>query len=330
MKLTIVIPVYNGVNFLERTFRDLEALYQFLPKKDFEIIFVNDGSTDNSGEVLNDFGARKSNIKVIHQHNLGLSGARNTGIDHARGKFIQFLDADDTINFSILIHLLTNADHLNIDALCYGMKLVDESGNLIRMKDRHSVQYDKVLKGSEALIKGYQISSVCCFLIRTNFLKEKNLKFVLGITHEDVEFTNRLMINAQKVIFKEDYAYNYLQHSGSMSKPTDMKKLEKLLHDEIIVAKLIKDTIQYNMDPKLKTAIIKNYNSVVWNLLWRFYSKQENLNESFIKRCFEELKKYDLYPIKGSLKTIAQKTRKYMINYEKYFIDKIVNIQKTK
>lgn len=80
MKLSIIIPVYNCASHLEIGAKRLEALYKLLDKNEFEIIYINDGSTDNSEVILQDIAKQKSNITIISQANQGLSGARNTGI----------------------------------------------------------------------------------------------------------------------------------------------------------------------------------------------------------------------------------------------------------
>ena len=90
-KVSVIMPVYNGEKYLK------EAIESILSQDfiDFEFIIINDGSTDNSPQILNEIKDSNKNVKVIHQENQGSSGARNTAIDLAEGKYIQFLDADD-------------------------------------------------------------------------------------------------------------------------------------------------------------------------------------------------------------------------------------------
>ena len=93
-KLSIIVPVYNVDKYLERCIRSiLNQTYE-----NFEIILVNDGSTDNSGIICENYSKVDSRIRVIHKKNEGVSSARNIGVDNAKGKYIGFIDPDDYIN----------------------------------------------------------------------------------------------------------------------------------------------------------------------------------------------------------------------------------------
>ena len=91
IKLSIIVPVYNVEKYLT------ECITSLIEKCDdsFEIILIDDGSTDNSGIICDEFKKKSSIIKVIHQENRGLSGARNTGIRHSTGEYLMFVDSDD-------------------------------------------------------------------------------------------------------------------------------------------------------------------------------------------------------------------------------------------
>ena len=104
MLLSIIIPIYNVKNFLPETLENV--LTQIF--KDFELILVDDGSTDGSGEICDIFAKKDSRVKVIHKENGGVSTARNTGVEAAQGKYIGFVDSDDLIEpnmFEILVKL---------------------------------------------------------------------------------------------------------------------------------------------------------------------------------------------------------------------------------
>ena len=93
MKLSIIVPVYNVADYLPKCLDSL--LVQDLSQNEYEIIVVNDGSTDNSGKIAEEYSKTYSNIILINQENQGLSGARNTGIQNAKGEYVQFVDSDD-------------------------------------------------------------------------------------------------------------------------------------------------------------------------------------------------------------------------------------------
>ena len=323
MKLSIIIPVYNCAPYLKEGFKHLEKVYNLLSSEEFEIIYVNDGSTDNSKELLEEIAIKKENIKVIHQENQGSSGARNTAIDIATGKYLQFLDSDDYINFEKIIPLLQYSLENNLDALSYRIGFIDEKGNSNGEMQKHPLTYNKIMTGGEALIEGFQPSSICCWLFKKDFLNEHKLRIYPKITHMDVEFTTRMLIRAKKVIFKDIIAYFYVSRPGSITKPKTKEKLESFLYDEVIVAGLIKEQLKFADNKDLKIAIIKNYNSIVWNLLWRFYKNPNEVDTKFREKCIYDLKEKNLYPIKGNLKTPFQNISRIFMN-NSLFLNKFI------
>ncbi|CAI9430272.1 Hyaluronan synthase [Candidatus Ornithobacterium hominis] len=314
MLLSIIIPVYNADSFLQENFKRIEKLYDLLKSEEFEIIYVNDGSTDNSAKILQGLKNSKNNIQVFHQENQGSSGARNSGTDIAKGQYIQYLDSDDYVDFKKIIPLLHFAIEKNLDALSYRLDIRNTHNKLISEGIKHPVIFDKIITGKQAIIQGYIPSSICVFLFKRSFLNQNQLRITPNITHMDVEFTSRMMLVCERIIFKDIAAYHYLRRDGSITKPITKEKKEKLLIDEVFVAKVIKNTIQPDFSKELKIAIEKNYNSVTWNLFWNFYKNPYQVDSKFKKKRVDELIQADLYPIKGALKTPFQNFSRYLMN----------------
>lgn len=313
--LSIIIPVYNVEKHLERCYESIRGDFASLP---YEIIFVNDGSTDKSLEVLNKIVPKSEFVKIITQENKGLSGARNTGIDIAKGEYLVFLDSDDWLNFDIIKELLYYALDENLELISYNLEYFNEDNNSMGLRMEHPLKYNIVLDGEQVLTQGYQPSSSCLFIYNKSFLNTYNLRFHPRIAQQDVEFTLRIMLYAKKVYFSNKVGYNYFRNHGTISLPTTIDKLKKYLSDSIIVADLMKKnclTVQNN-NKKLICVIQKNYNSVVWNLIWRFYSKPKEVDYDFKVKCLKELKEKELYPIKGALKTNFQKISCFFFNQE--------------
>lgn len=314
IELSIIIPVYNCAPFLKTGFDKLKHLYS--TGINFEIIYVNDGSTDNSLEVLNNIQENNPFVKVISQENQGSSGARNTAIEVTQGKYIQFLDADDFVDIDQLLLLLKVANNNYLDAISFRLDYINENNQKIGERPKQKVIHDKIILGTQALIEGYFPSSICVFLFKTEFLNSNNLRITPKITHMDVEFTSRMMLVAKRVMFVDFIIYHYLQRNGSITKPITIEKLQKFLLDEITVSKNIRKTLELHFSNDLKYAIQKNYNSVVWNLLWRFVRNPDEIDYEFKIKCLEELKTEGLYPIRGELKTNFQRIATYFFNRE--------------
>jgi glycosyltransferase involved in cell wall biosynthesis len=312
LDLSIIIPVYNCSEYLRSGFEKL--LYLYSTDIAFEIIYVNDGSTDNSFEVLKEIERNNSFVKVLSQDNQGSSGARNSAIDIACGKYIQFLDSDDYLDIEQLILLLEVAIKNSLDAISYRLDYINENNEKIGDRPKQQVTFDKIISGSQALIEGYFPSSICVFLFKTEFLNSNSLRITPKITHMDVEFTSRMMLVANKIMFVDVILYHYLQREGSITNPKTSEKFMQIIFDEIIVATNIRKTLESQFSNELKIAIQKNYNAVVWSMLWRFFNKQNEVDVAYKFKCLEELKKRELYPIKGSLKTNFQKITSIFFN----------------
>jgi glycosyltransferase involved in cell wall biosynthesis len=314
LELTIAIPVYNCSQYLKSGFEKL--LYLYSTDISFEIIYVNDGSTDDSLAVLKELESKHLFVKLISQENQGLSGARNTAIDIAQGRYIQFLDADDYLDIEQLILLLEVAKKKSLDAISYRLDYTNEHDEKIGERPKQTVTFNKIISGQQALIEGFNPSSICVFLFKIEFLNTNNLRITPKITHNDVEFTSRMMLVANKIMFVDLVLYHYLQREGSITKPLTIDKFEKVLFDEITVSKNIKKTLELHFSNDLKYAIQKNYNSVVWNLLWRFIRNSKEIDYKFKSKCLEELKTEGLYPIRGKMKTNFQRISTYFFNRE--------------
>lgn len=316
MNLSIIIPVYNTEDYLVNCFDSILKA----ENSDIEVIFVNDGSTDGSSEVLNEFVVNYDFVKVISQENQGLSGARNAGIKHATGDYFILLDSDDWLELETIFEIFEKAVKQDLDLIGFRLQFVDETSTITGMSEKHQLPYEEILSGTEALIQGYQPSSACLFMYKTSFVSENNLEFFRGIMQEDVEFTVRILLYAKRVLFTDKIGYNYYKRSDSMTTTLSKERIEKYLFDSILVANQIRNNIKNVSSGAVINALAKNYNSVVWNLLWRFFTKPKEVSHDFKLKCIQNLKNYSLYPIKGSLKTSFQDKIRYFFNFEAIFV----------
>lgn len=315
MDLSIIIPVYNVEKYLKRCYDTISLDCNFT----YEILFVNDGSTDSSLEIIEEIASKASNVTVISQANQSLSVARNIGMKVAKGRYFIFLDSDDWLNFEKIQGLLSFTIKNDLDLLSYGLEFFDENNNSLGFREKHPITYNEILTGKELLIQGYQPSSSCLFIYKKDFVIENNLSFYPKISQQDVEFTMRLLAKAGRVFFSEEIVYNYYRHTGTISMPKTKEMTEKYLSDSIIVSKLMKQNKIGVDDQEFLKIIEKNYNSVVWNLLWRFLVKPKETSFFFKEQCLKELKAKKLYPIKGDLKTSFQSKVNFFLNHETLF-----------
>lgn len=210
-KLSVIIPVYNIEEYIERCVESV--LVQDYPN--FEVILVDDGSQDNSGNICDLLSEKYNSISVIHKLNGGLSEARNVGIDAARGDYIVFIDGDDFIDSNMFSELMEfcNTDKYDI----VGCHHKDDYDGKIINSNRQVKDFDS--NGIEALkllLEGKLIpGTACAKIIKKNLLS--NIRFPVGKTYEDVYFTTEILLNVKSAHFTTKAYYHYWHRSDSIT-----------------------------------------------------------------------------------------------------------------
>lgn len=233
MRLSIIIPIYNVSKWLGRCIASVRN--QGLQPEDYEIVAVNDGSTDDSMQVLEDFmlreaksGVKTAPIVIANQKNQGLSAARNAGFKVAKGNYVWWVDSDDTLEACFAPRLLERAEKERLDVLCFGLNLVYENGKTEKyiIPDKTN---GKTVKGEEFMIKVGMPPAAWSAIYRRGFIERFGLRFYEGIMHEDQEFTPRAYFLAKRIAFEDVSVYNYYQREGSIMKSDRPKKTDDLL-----------------------------------------------------------------------------------------------------
>ena len=221
-KFSIVIPVYNVQNYLKQCIDSvLNQTY-----KNYEIILVDDGSTDNSGKMCDSFAKKNNNIKVIHKKNEGLSSARNVGIDNANAEYIIFLDSDD---FWIDNNALNKfADILNsekIDVLVFGVKKYYED-----IDKYEKIKYKKNMSDLSLMLKHvFFKASATNKIVKHSCIEKNNMKFPIGKLSEDITWCADLINNCTTFYYYDDYVYAYRQRMGSITHSSNAKHIFDIL-----------------------------------------------------------------------------------------------------
>lgn len=219
MILSIIVPVYNVEKYIEKCL--LSCIHQDVAISQYEIIVIDDGSLDRSGEIADDVAYSCLNMRVIHQTNRGLSGARNEGVRHAKGDYIWFVDSDDWIEPNCLHRIVSRL--YDIDVLLLQYRKVYENG-------KSPVDAPFCIAKNHETGKGFLNRSLfphpAQFAIyRKQFLLENKLFFVEGIYHEDSEFKPRALYLAESLSSDDKICYNYLQrNSGSITSKYSVKR----------------------------------------------------------------------------------------------------------
>ena len=212
--------MFNVELYIEKCL--LSCLHQDVPSSEYEIVVVNDGSPDNSLQIAEHIASTVDNVTVVSQENGGLSVARNTGLLHAKGEYVWFVDSDDWIEENCLAGILKRLDKTQPDflQLQYRLAYDDESKD----KDVYCT-VDGVVSGVQQINNGDVPHPAQFAIYRKNFLIENNLLFYPGIFHEDSEFKPRVLFLAKRCASYDKVVYNYYQRSvGSITSMPNPKR----------------------------------------------------------------------------------------------------------
>ncbi|WP_025797288.1 glycosyltransferase family 2 protein [Hoylesella saccharolytica] len=290
MKLSFIIPVYNVEEYLEGCIDSL--LNQGLNSQDYEILLVDDGSTDQSPSICDRYAERYSNIRVIHQENRGLAEARNTGLNHVDSEYICFLDSDDYLLKDGIKQVLKGVgDDQNWQLLMYeswyDFREIPPIDNTISFKGT-----------THELIKRYNYFPSFCwnFLYRRDFIEENKLRFnYYGC--EDTLWTGQVFMLNPRIYRSNAAIHRYVVRANSISTDRSRAKARKLVPDYITVIGLMNDLFERYAayDPELFRMCIHTLNSK------KRYGLTRILTADYTKKEFEEVmknaRKQRFYPI---------------------------------
>ena len=211
IKVSIIIPVYNVQAYIERCLKSVtNQTYMNL-----EIILIDDGSTDESGKICDEYAKKDKRIKCFHKQNGGLSSARNYAIKYITGNYVMYIDSDDWIKnntIEVLVNLLEGND---FDIIEFGYQYVDENEKNIGKIEFHSSIINKTDEILKEFFYGRSITEVVWNKIYKAKLIKK-IKFVEGRKYEDYMYTPEVLSQCNNIKIINDIFYYYLQRAGSI------------------------------------------------------------------------------------------------------------------
>ena len=210
-KVSVIVPVYKVEAYVEKCLRSiLGQTYQ-----DMEVLAVDDGSPDGSGDICERLAQEDSRLRVIHQENQGLGGARNTGIQAAAGEWLLLVDSDDWLEPGILEQALAAGEKHGADMVMFAFQTVDEQGRVLR-EFVENVPLGQPLspQGQGEVL----FTAPCAWnkLYKAELFKKTGVAYPPQVWYEDVRTTPKLMAASRCLVFLDCIGYNYLQRQGSI------------------------------------------------------------------------------------------------------------------
>ena len=315
-KVSVIVPIYNVEKYLEKCINSL--LSQTL--EDIQIILVNDGSRDNSGNIAREYEKNNKNrIIYVEKENGGLSDARNYGLKYATGDFIAFLDSDDYIEKNAYEEMYNKAIEENADYV--ECDFIWEFPNKIRVDKQYPYKNKKEMLSFVRVVAWNK-------LIKRQLITDNNLEFPKGLRYEDVEFTYKLIPFVNKFAYVDKPFIHYVQREGSIANVQNERTAEIFtVLDNVIefykknnIYEEYRDELEYNYARYLLCSSLKRMCKI----------KDKTIREKLLTESWERLNlNFPNWKENVILKTVNIGKNKYMrtVNKSTYKIySKILEI----
>ena len=320
MILSILIAAYNVEPFIEKCIR---SCFDAKNKEHYEIIVINDGSTDRTAIKLSKLLNEVGNLKVINKDNEGLGAARNIGIENAKGEYIWMIDGDDFIETNQIDFFLKEIGKTNFHLYCMNYNITDKNG-IVSSIAHPEEKAEEVHNASDYYQHFKEHSYTWQYIFQKSIFTKNDLFFKSSINMQDSEIFPKIIYYSNEIKYLPVVGYNYVQHPNSFTNAIDFKK--RLRYFESIVAvdesleKFKKSIV--NSNPSLAEAIEqkqKSLHHIIFNHLIFFKYSSDNF-----KYTLSYLKKNNYYPLQymptGKLKMI-----KFGMNYVPLLTKKVID-----
>lgn len=293
--ISVILPVYNNVQYLE------ECLDSVLAEKilSIEIVAVDDGSTDGSGQMLDDYAGKYENIRVFHQENSGVGVARNLGLEKAKGEYICYLDSDDYYCSEVLKKGLTLCREKNLDVLFFTYENYFENeiaaerwkNNRVNQPMRKREYPKEPIRGREMLLLfktqlEYRVN-VFLQMARRDFLQKNHFSFEPGIIFEDIPYTFEVLLQAERVMaLNEVLVKRRIRDNSLEHRPTTVHRCKSAFRSLILDYKLVRN-FGYDF-PECESAVIQELafrHEFVKNT---YLELDEENQKAFLRQCSPE------------------------------------------
>lgn len=294
MKLSFIVPIYGVEPYLRKCIDSL--LHQ--DYRDYEIILVDDGGNDGCPVICDEYASKYDNIQVIHCENGGLSAARNSGTDAAKGEFLCFVDSDDYWAENMLGGLMNQIERDNLDVLRFRWQNVRETGEAFKpyKEDNFADFSSHPLSGREYLNQRMGIQCYAwSFIVKRELCKKE--KFTEGILFEDTDWTPRMLECAGCVAGTDIFVYNYLWRENGITLSRYPEKNKREVENKISLIERLKERGNTEWYRGMISALMV---SVIGMLSEELYYER--------KKYLKTVKTLDVFPL--SMKGLNTKTRR--------------------
>lgn len=322
--LSYIIPLYNSATWLPKCL--CSVLNQDIPEDEVEIICVNDGSPDNSAEIAREIAKEHPCIIVIDQENQGPSGARNTGMRAATGKYLCFVDPDDFVEPNVYGGLIKQMEEEQLDMLRFNYQVVNENYEVI---PKHPFEYKfnytpQLMTGIQFLAERLDIAcNIWRYIYRRNIIVDNNIWCFVGDYYDDTPWLPLVLMKAERMHICDTVVYDYLERSDSLVNARSSKAVQRQIDGNFLLLEILQEELR-----TIDTQGVRQWYEMmiahsVASLLTLIGVYQYNNRKGYLKR----LRALNVLPLsiyKSDKKTL-RKIR--LINFSCYLFLLVINIK---
>ncbi|WP_215701157.1 glycosyltransferase family A protein [Clostridium sp. MCC353] len=291
---SIIVPCYNVQDYLEECIKSIQAQTY----RNYEVILIDDGSTDSTPQLCDWFGAFDGKIHVYHKENGGLSDARNYGMDRAKGDYFLFVDADDFIAENALNNFKECIQKIYPDVLLTRLTEYYGDGDIVEQDEQMEAFFRDGVSLEKALLwelkKSKSTWPAQKKVLSRIFIESYNLRFLKGFLHEDVDWSSRVMMYAEK--FGEcsvPWYYHRMQRKGSITNTISSKRITDVIE---MSAMLIKDKEMCLISDERRKLITDRLMRSVYPMLSFYKQLPPDGKEKVVNCCKANRKLFRLAP----------------------------------
>ena len=315
IKLSFIIPLYNSAQWLEKCL--FSVINQDIPEEQMEIICVNDGSPDNSADLARKIAQSHSSIIVIDQPNQGPSGARNTGMKAATGKYLAFVDPDDFVEPNVYGKLVQQMEEERLDILRFNYQIVDENYNHVEKRPfEKAFDYSpKLMSGAEFMATRLDIAcNIWRYIYRREIITMNNIWCFTGDYYDDTPWLPLVLLKAERMNICDTIVYDYLERSDSLVKTKNPQMMKRKSDGVILLLKYIEQELVDIRDGRIvvraewRDGVTSWYKMIEAHAVIGLLSNIGVYQFTERKNYISQLKEFDLFPL--SIEHATKKARR--------------------
>ncbi len=302
------------------------VLNQDIPESEMEIICVNDGSPDNSADLAREIAKEHPAIFVIDQENQGPSGARNTGMRHATGKYLCFVDPDDYVEPNVYGGLVKQMEEQQLDMLRFDFQIVNENYEVVP-KRPFELKFDytpQLMTGTQFLAERLDIAcNIWRYMYRTEIIVKNNIWCYVGDYYDDTPWLPLVLMKAERMNICNTVVYDYLERSDSLVNAKSPQAVQRKIDGGIMLLEILSEQIKSIIDESTRNW----YNRMIAHSMVSLMTLIGVYRYADRKQYLKRLHQLDIFPLCTNNSDYRVLRKSLLINFSPRIFLWLVNLK---